>query len=113
MIWIVHRDKKIKDFISKLLYGDDSTKDESKTICDYLSHEDKLHIQDGDKIYGSLYMSELFALNANVRYYNITPPKGQRKNHIVWEYKVVKHTEEQEGESSVTQIGSYDVEISE
>ena len=113
MIWIVHRDKKIKDFIMKMLYADDETRDQSKTICEHLSNEDKEHIADGDTIYGSLYMSELFAIDANINYLNVTPPRGKRLDYILWEYKKVIHTEEQEGECSVVMIGSHDVEIKE
>ena len=88
MIWVIHKDRRIKDFVADLLDNDESTRNESKTFAAYFSAGDKERIKDGDSIYGSLFLSSLFSLKVNFHYVNIVPPKNKDMGWIAWRYEI-------------------------
>ena len=93
MIWVITKDRKVKNFIGNYLASNDETKDMSKTYCEYISYDDKERIEDGDVIYGSLHMGEVFSINADIEYFNVIVPKRERKEWLLWHYRMIRRQE--------------------
>ena len=87
MIYIAHKDRRIREFCKDIVAGID----ESKTITDKLSLMDLKRVNDGDTVYGSLFMSEILLPDAEFTYINIIPPRPpKQKDWKGWEYKTCK-----------------------
>ena len=106
MIHIAHKDRRIREFCKDIV----ADVDESKTITDKLSLADLRRVKDGDTVYGSLFMSEIFLPDAEFTYINIIPPRPpKQKDWKGWEYRTCKV----EGNKAIVLIEEKTYEIKE
>ena len=87
MTYVVHQDHRVRDFVSEMLKDSEG----DRTFTDYLSSKDIKRLKDGDQVYGTLQVSQMFSCEANIEYYNIVPPKQERKIWKVWHYTIRRY----------------------
>ena len=86
MIYIANKSYRIMEFCKSIV----AESDESRTITDKLSLNDFRRIKDGDTLYGSAFMSELFLPDADFMYINVVPPRSRDKDWKGFRYQIKK-----------------------
>ena len=107
MTWVVHRDSSVRDFCFQLVEGKDSN------ICMIeeftLSGMDR--VKNGDSIYGTLNMSQLFYIQASFNYVNIVAPKHGKNVWKSWWYFVDHNINKALGEAAIFLKGNETYEV--
>ena len=112
MIWIVHTDSRVQDFVADLLEDQEG----SKTFVDNLTMNNLKRIKDGDSVYGTLQISQMLMATSDFSYFNIVPPKPDKSNWKAWHYEV-RHFDEDtasndipEAKAAIFEVGNEEYE---
>ena len=97
MTWVVHRDSGVRDFCFQLAEG----AEDNLCLLEEFTMSGMDRVKDGDTIYGTLNMSQLFYIKANFSYVNVVAPKHGKNVWKAWSYYIDHNISKDLGQAAI------------